>query len=136
MSKSLGNAIYLSDSPDEITKKVKGMYTDPGHLRVEDPGKVEGNVVFTYLDIFDEKKDEVADLKSQYTKGGLGDVVIKKRLAKVLQDLIAPIRTKRESLAKDPDFAMNILKEGTARVQAVAKQTIREVKEAIKIDYF
>ena len=98
MSKSLNNTIHLSDSLDEITKKVMSMYTDPNHIHVNDPGKVEGNVVFAYLDIFDNNKEELADLKKQYKKGGLGDVVIKKRLIGILEDFISPIRTKREEL--------------------------------------
>jgi len=96
MSKSLGNAIYLSDSADEVAKKVMQMYTDPDHIRVSDPGKVEGNTVFTYLDIFDPDTQEVAQLKQQYQKGGLGDVVLKKRLIEVLNAFLDPIRERRE----------------------------------------
>ncbi len=136
MSKSLNNAIYLSDSDKEIEEKVMQMYTDPGHVHVEDPGKVEGNVVFIYLDIFDSNKEEVEKLKADYIKGGLGDVLIKKRLAEILKTLIKPIREKREALAKDPDYVMNILKEGTAKVRLAAAQTLKEVRAAIKIDYF
>lgn len=136
MSKSLGNAIYLSDTKEAITEKVMQMYTDPNHLRVEDPGRVEGNVVFSYLDIFDPNQSEVAELKAQYEKGGLGDVKIKQRLIGVLEDLIAPIRTRREELAKDPEKVMQILKEGTAKAQAVGEETMREVRKALKIDYF
>jgi tryptophanyl-tRNA synthetase len=136
MSKSLNNAIFLADSDKEIEEKVMKMYTDPTHIHVQDPGKVEGNVVFTYLDIFDPNTQEVSDLKEQYKKGGLGDVVIKKRLIKILQEVIGPIRIKREELAKDPAYIMNILKEGTEKVQAIAKQTISEVKTALKINYF
>jgi tryptophanyl-tRNA synthetase len=136
MSKSLGNTINLADSNEEIEKKVMLMYTDPNHIRVEDPGTVEGNVVFQYLDIFDPKKDEVAELKKQYEKGGLGDVVIKKRLIGILQDLISPIRERREYLAKDPKKVMDILKEGTEKARQAAQQTMREVRQAMKIDYF
>lgn len=136
MSKSLNNAIYLSDSNEAILEKVMQMYTDPTHIHVQDPGKVEGNVVFTYLDIFDNNKDEINELKQQYTKGGLGDVVIKKRLAQILQDVISPLRTKREELAKNPAYVMNILKEGTEKVKGIAEQTMSEVRKAIKIDYF
>jgi len=136
MSKSLGNAIYLSDSPEEISKKVMNMFTDPGHIHVQDPGKVAGNVVFSYLDMFDPKKEEVAELKQQYEKGGLGDVVIKKRLIAILDELLAPIRERRENLAKDPKKIMEILEEGTKKAQEVAKETMREVREAIRIDYF
>jgi tryptophanyl-tRNA synthetase len=136
MSKSLGNCIYLSDSAEEISKKVMDMYTDPKHIHVEDPGQVEGNVVFTYLDVFDPNKTEVAELKTQYQKGGLGDVVIKKRLAAVLENVIGPIRVRREELAKDPEAVMQILRDGTARARETAQKTMAEVRKAIKIDYF
>jgi len=136
MGKSLNNAIYLSDSRDEISKKVMNMYTDPGHIHVEDKGKVEGNVVFAYLDIFDTNKSEIEELKEQYEKGGLGDVVIKKRLINILEDIIGPIRTKREELAKDKDKVMQILEEGTSKARIIAKETMAEVKRVMKIDYF
>lgn len=136
MSKTLNNAIYLSDNAEEIEKKVMMMYTDPKHLHVNDPGSVEGNVVFSYLDIFDPKKDEVAALKEQYTKGGLGDVVIKKRLAQLLEETIAPIRDRRENLAKDPKKIMEILKEGTEKARETSQKTLAEVKQALKINYF
>ncbi len=136
MSKSLGNAIYLSDSAEEIKQKVMNMYTDPNHLHVEDPGKVDGNTVFAYLDIFDGNKDEVAKLKEDYKKGGLGDVTLKNRLNDILQKLLAPIRDKREDLAKDPDAIMKILQEGSKKAQAVANKTLLEVKSAMKLDYF
>lgn len=135
-SKSLGNAIHFSDSDEEIAKKVMGMYTDPNHIRVEDPGKVEGNVVFTYLDIFDSRKDEVEDLKKQYMKGGLGDVAVKKRLIQVLQDFIGPIRTKRQELEKDKAAVMKIVEEGTKRVQEEAKAYMKEMKKHMGIGYF
>lgn len=136
MGKSLNNAIYLSDSLEEITKKVMSMYTDPNHIHVNDPGKIDGNVVFAYLDIFDKNKEELVELKKQYKKGGLGDVVIKKRLISILEDFINPIRTKREELAKNPNLVMKILEEGTVKAQAVAKETMAEVKKALKINYF
>jgi tryptophanyl-tRNA synthetase len=136
MSKSLGNCIYLSDSDKAIEEKVMSMYTDPDHVRVEDPGKVEGNVVFTYLDIFDPNKEEVAELKTQYQKGGLGDVVIKKRLVEVLKKLITPIREKREELAQNPEQVMATLKKGTEKARAFSAKTLEEVKSALKIDYF
>lgn len=136
MGKSLDNGIYLSDSYEEISKKVMNMYTDPKHIHVEDPGTVEGNVVFTYLDIFDTDKEELKDLKKQYKKGGLGDVVIKKRLIDVLEKTISPIRTKREELAKNPEEIMKILEDGTQRARATAKETMAEVKKALKINYF
>ena len=135
-SKSLGNAIYLSDSLKEIEEKVMQMYTDPSHVHVADPGKVEGNAVFAYLDAFDPKKEEVALLKEQYMKGGLGDVVIKKRLISVLEDVIAPIRARRQELEKDPMAVMKVLEEGTKRVRLVAKEKMDLVKKSIKIDYF
>jgi tryptophanyl-tRNA synthetase len=136
MSKSLNNGIYLSDSKETIAQKVQSMYTDPNHIRVEDPGQVEGNVVFTYLDIFDEDKATVAELKEQYQKGGLGDVVLKKRLVEVLENLIAPIRTRREELAKNPDAIMHILKKGTEEACRVGEQTMSEVRKALHINYF
>lgn len=136
MSKSLNNGIYLSDDLEEITKKVMSMYTDPDHIHVNDPGKVEGNVVFSYLDIFDPNKSEIQELKDQYIKGGLGDVIIKKRLINILEDLINPIRTKREELAKNPDEIMKILEEGTIKARIVAKETMAEVRKALKINYF
>ncbi len=136
MSKSLGNCIYLSDSDIEIKKKVMQAYTDPNHIRVEDPGQVEGNVVFTYLDIFDPNKEEVEELKKQYKKGGLGDVVLKERLTKVLIDLITPIRQKREGLAKDKEAILEIIKTGNKKAQQYAEETMKEVRRAMKIDYF
>ncbi|MCB9493533.1 MAG: tryptophan--tRNA ligase [Epsilonproteobacteria bacterium] len=136
MSKSLGNAIFLSDQPDELTKKVMSMYTDPNHVHVNDPGQVEGNTVFAYLDIFDQRTDEVAELKAHYQRGGLGDVVLKKRLNEVLQTLLEPIRTRRQELAKDRGQVMQLLQEGTEQARAVASQTMQSVKAAMKIDYF
>ena len=111
-------------------------FTEPNHLKIEDKGSVEGNVVFTYLDAFDEDKKAVAELKEQYQKGGLGDVTIKKRLIKVLIDFITPIRTRREELAKDKKAILNILKEGTEKARVEARKTMQEVRQALKIDYF
>ncbi len=136
MSKSLNNAIYLSDSNEIIEEKVKAMYTDPDHIHVEDPGKIEGNVVFSFLDVFDEDKDGLEKLKEQYKAGGLGDTVIKKRLTQILQDVITPIRERREYLAQDPKKVMDILKEGTIEANKIADETLRKVKEAIQINYF
>ena len=136
MSKSLGNGIYLSDSRAEIEKKVMAMYTDPTHVHVQDPGKVEGNVVFTYLDIFDTNHDEVEQLKEQYKKGGLGDVVIKKRLIDVLDNFLSPIRERRAVYEANPQLVTNILQAGTERARAIAKQTLAEVKNVMKINYF
>lgn len=135
-SKSLGNAIYLDDSLKEIEKKVMMMYTDPGHIHATDPGKIEGNVVFTYLDIFDQEKGEVEKLKERYRYGGLGDVEIKKRLIDVLENVIAPIRTKKRKFVKNPGFVEKLLREGTEKTRAVAKETMRKVRAVIKIDYF
>jgi tryptophanyl-tRNA synthetase len=136
MSKSLNNAIYLSDSYEEISKKVMSMYTDPNHIHIEDKGKIEGNVVFTYLDIFDENKEDLEELKNNYRNGGLGDVVIKKRLINILENLISPIRTKREELSKEREAVMKILEEGTKKARIVAKETMAEVKKVMKINYF
>ncbi|SFC50316.1 tryptophanyl-tRNA synthetase [Alkalibacterium subtropicum] len=136
MSKSLNNGIYLSDSADEIQKKIMKMYTDPNHIRVEDPGQVEGNVVFTYLDVFDEDKEKVQELKDQYRKGGLGDVKIKRYLNDVLQAKLQPIRERREAFAQDRDAVLEMLKEGSLKAEAVAAQTLDEVKEAMGINYF
>lgn len=136
MSKTLGNCIYLSDNADEIAKKVRTMYTDPGHLRVEDPGKVEGNPVFTYLDAFDPNKEEVAALKEHYQRGGLGDVKLKKRLTDVLIALLEPFNRRRAEYAGDPQHVMSLLKQGTERACSVTDQTLREVRRAMGIDYF
>jgi tryptophanyl-tRNA synthetase len=136
MSKSLGNAIYLSDSFEEVEKKVMMMYTDPRHIHASDPGTVEGNIVFEYLDAFDLKKDEVGELKAKYQKGGLGDVEIKKRLVRVLSELLTPIREKREHLEKDPKYIMDLLEEGTKKARKVAKKTLEDVRHAMRIEYF
>ena len=145
MSKSLGNCIYLSDDEDTIKKKVMSMYTDPNHIRVEDPGNVEGNVVFTYLDVFAKDEDfnkylpeykNLDELKEHYRRGGLGDVVIKKFLNNILQDLLRPIREKRESLSKNITYVYDVLKSGTKMAQEEANKTIKSVKKAMNIDYF
>ncbi|MEK7478514.1 MAG: tryptophan--tRNA ligase [Patescibacteria group bacterium] len=136
MGKSLGNAIYLSDSLKEISEKVMMMYTDPAHLKVSDPGHVKGNMVFIYLDVFDPNKDEVEKLKKQYKKGGLGDVVVKKRLIGVLENLIKPIRERREELAKDQSNIIKILENGTLKAQEVVQETLEEVRRAMRLDYF
>ncbi|MBF0713520.1 tryptophan--tRNA ligase [Gemella sp. GH3] len=136
MSKSLNNGIYLSDSPDEIKAKIMKMYTDPNHIRVEDPGQVKGNVVFTYLDIFDPNKEEVAELKAQYERGGLGDVKLKLRLNEIMQELLRPIRERREEFAKDKEEVYRILKLGSDNAKEVAAKTLDEVKDAMGINYF
>ena len=145
MSKSIGNCIYLKDSPEEIRKKVFAMYTDPNHVRVEDPGSVEGNVVFTYLDVFCKEDSfskylpeykSLEELKEHYRRGGLGDVKIKKFLNDILQEELKPIRERREELAKNPEYVYNVLKEGTKKAREKARQTLDEVKKAMKINYF
>lgn len=145
MSKSLGNCIYLSDTPDEIKTKVMSMFTDPDHLRIEDPGKVEGNTVFAYLDAFatDDHFAEflpdyknLDELKDHYRRGGLGDVKIKKFLIKVLQTELKPIYDRRLELAKDTDAVYEILRKGTQKAQAKAAQTLAKVRHAMQIDYF
>jgi len=136
MSKSLGNAIYLSDSADTVRDKAQKMYTDPNHLRVEDPGTVEGNPVFAYLDAFDPDKGELEEMKAHYRRGGLGDTAVKRRLLAVLLPELENIRTRREEFAKDPAQVMGMLREGTAKARAVAAQTLEEVRRAMRIDYF
>ncbi|MGV3202366.1 tryptophan--tRNA ligase [Limosilactobacillus reuteri] len=136
MSKSLGNAIYLSDDADTVQKKVMSMYTDPTHIKVSDPGHVEGNTVFTYLDIFDPDKEQVAKFKEQYQAGGLGDVKIKRYLNEVLEAELEPIRKRREEYAANLDYVDQVLKEGSARANEVANQTLKEVRDAIGINYF
>ncbi len=135
MSKTLKNAIFLSDPENEVAKKVKGMYTDPGHLRVEDPGKVEGNPVFTYLDAFDPDKTKSISLKERYSKGGLGDSNVKKYLLEVLEGFLSPIRRRRQEIAKDPQEVWNILFQGTEEARLVASSTLSEVKKAMGINY-
>jgi len=136
MSKSLNNAIYLSDDEDTIQKKVMSMFTDPTHIKVSDPGHVEGNTVFTYLDIFDEDKAKVADLKAQYQAGGLGDVKIKRYLNEVLQATLKPIRERREQYAQDIPGVYDILKQGSEKANRVANKTLDEVRDAMGINYF
>jgi tryptophanyl-tRNA synthetase len=136
MGKSLNNAIYLSDSSEEVKKKVMGMMTDPNHLKIEDPGTVEGNPVFEYLSAFDKDTDGLEDLKNHYKQGGVGDVEVKKRLIAVLENFLAPIREKRIEASKDPQAVMDMLKEGGEKARIVATQTLKEVKEAMNINYF
>ena len=145
MSKSLGNCIYLSDEQKEVEKKVKSAYTDPAHLQVEDPGHVEGNVVFTYLDAFATDDDFVQfwpdyknldEVKDHYRRGGLGEMKCKKFLMKVLNDRLEPIRQRRHEFEKDIPEVYNILKKGSEAAREVAAQTLHEVKEAMRINYF
>lgn len=133
MSKSQGNAIPLSASDAEIDSAVQRMYTDPNHLRASDPGQVEGNVVFTYLDAFDTDAEAVADLKAQYRLGGLGDMVLKRRLTTILQTTIAPIRERRAALGHNPDFIMDVLRAGTAKSREVTERTKQEVFSGLGI---
>lgn len=145
MSKSLGNCIYLSDTPEDVKKKVMSMYTDPEHIRVEDPGKLEGNCVFTYLDAFSSEEDfkeflpdykNLDELKEHYTRGGLGDVKVKKFLNNVLQKQLEPIRARRHEYEKDIPGVYDILRQGTKAAYEAAEQTLNEVKASMKINYF
>lgn len=135
MSKSLGNVINLKSTAKEIEQAVKMMFTDPGHLRVEDPGKIEGNVVFSYLDIFDPDTAGLEEMKAHYQRGGLGDGVVKKRLNGLLQDFLAPIRAERERLAKDPAEVIRAVRRGTDKGIETVSATMREVRSAMGIDY-
>ena len=145
MSKSLGNCIYLKDSEEEVRNKVFGMYTDPDHIKITDPGKIEGNVVFTYLDVFCKSDsfskylpeyNNLDELKEHYQRGGLGDVKIKKFLFEILNEELKPIRERIELLAKDPEKIKEILQEGTMRARKVAAETLKEVKTAMRLNYF
>ena len=131
MSKSAGNALPLSAGPDEIRAAVRKMFTDPGHLRAEDPGRVEGNVVFTWLDAFDGDPVEVDELKAHYRAGGLGDAVVKRRLEDILQALLAPIRERRSTLAADLGYVTSVLRAGTSRAQEVTGTTLAGVRDGI-----
>jgi len=136
MGKSLGNAIFLGDSADAVRDKVKKMYTDPGHLRADDPGKVEGNPVFDYLDAFDPDKAGLDAMKAHYSRGGLGDVAVKRRLLDVLMPELDAIRARRMEFAQDPAQVMSILRQGSEKARAVAARTLSEVRKAMKTDYF
>ena len=136
MSKSLGNAIYLADDADTLKKKVMSMYTDPNHIHIEDPGQIEGNMVFTYLDIFDSDKQKVEELKEHYQAGGLWDVKIKRYLNEVLEAKLGPIRERRAEFAKDIPAVYDMLKAGSQKANEVAEQTLAEVRAAIGVNYF
>lgn len=145
MSKSLGNCIYLSDSAEDVWQSVRSMYTDPDHLRVDDPGKVEGNMVFTYLDAFCQPEDfaefwpeyqSLDELKAHYRHGGLGDMKCKKFLNSVLNKMLEPMRLRRREFEQDIPEIFNILRKGTEQARAVAAQTMDEVRRAMQIDYF
>jgi tryptophanyl-tRNA synthetase len=133
MGKSLGNAIFLSDPPDVVSKKVMGMYTDPQHIHADLPGTVEGNPVFAYLDAFDPDTAAVDELKRRYRAGGLGDVAVKRRLIDVLEGFLAPIRARRNELARSPETVARILREGTSRGRDVARRTVAEVRRALRL---
>ena len=145
MSKSLGNCIYLSEEADEIRKKVMSMFTDPNHLRIDDPGSLEGNTVFTYLDAFCRPEhfgrylpeyEDLDALKAHYQRGGLGDVKVKKFLNNVLQEALEPIRSRRKELQKDIPYIYEVLKKGSEEAEKMAAQTLEKVRNAMKINYF
>lgn len=145
MSKSLGNCIYLSDEADEVQKKIMSMYTDPGHLRVQDPGKIEGNTVFTYLDAFSRPEHfelylpeypNLAELKAHYQRGGLGDVKVKRFLNAIMQEELTPIRERRKEFEKDIPAIYEMLKNGCEVARTAAAETLSDVKKAMKINYF
>ena len=145
MSKSLNNCIYLADSADDVKKKIMSMFTDPGHLRVQDPGKVEGNPVFMYLEAFSTQEHferylpdyaNLQELEDHYARGGLGDVKVKKFLNNVMQEVLEPIRNRRKEFARDIPAIYEILKKGSEEAEAVAAVTLSEVKRAMKINYF
>jgi tryptophanyl-tRNA synthetase len=131
MSKSRGNAVQLSASADEIREAVRRMFTDPNHTKASDPGSVEGNVAFTYLDALDQDHIAVEDLKARYIRGGLGDSIVKKRLDDVLQAFLAPIRDRRRALARDPGYVLQVVKRGTARAREITDATLRDVRAAL-----
>lgn len=145
MSKSLGNSIYLADTEDEVKRKVMSMYTDPDHIRIEDPGRIEGNTVFTYLEAFSRPEyfeeylpdyANLDELKEHYKRGGLGDVKVKKFLNRVMQEELAPIRKKRKELEKDIPYVYEVLRKGSEVAESVAAGTLDDVKRAMKINYF
>lgn len=145
MSKSLGNCIYLAEEPEEIKRKVMSMYTDPDHIKITDPGKLEGNTVFTYLDAFSKPEhferylpeyQNLDELKAHYQKGGLGDVKVKKFLNNVLQEELEPIRSRRKKYQKDIAYVYDILKKGSREAEQIAQKTLNDVKNAMRINYF
>lgn len=135
MSKSLGNCIYISDSAEEVEKKVRGMYTDPNRLKPTDPGTVEGNPVFIYHDAFNTNKEEVIDLKKRYREGTVGDVEVKQKLALAINKMLEPMRERRTNLQNDPERMNEILRQGSEKGKEVANETLKQVKVAMKIDY-
>ena len=135
MSKSIGNTIYLGEETESLKKKVKSMYTDPGHLRVEDPGKVEGNPVFTYLDAFGTDLAKIVELKEHYERGGLGDSTLKNYLFEVLEGFLRPIRERRKEFAKDKHEVLKMLLKGSQKAYEQAEKTLKEVKQVMCLDY-
>lgn len=145
MSKSLGNCIYLAEEPEEVRKKIMSMFTDPGHIKVTDPGKLEGNTVFTYLDAFctDEhfqrylpEYANLDELKAHYQRGGLGDVKVKKFLNNVIQEELEPIRNRRKEFEKDIAYVYEVLRKGSVEAEKAAQETLDKVKAAMRINYF
>lgn len=136
MSKSLGNAIFLADEPEVIEKKVMSMFTDPNHIRIEDPGDVKNNPVFIYLDAFCKDRKKLEELKAHYKKGGLGDVTVKKYLNEVLQEELKPIRERRKVYEQNIDEVYKILLEGSIKARKVAQETLNNVRKAIGVEYF
>ncbi len=135
MSKSLNNCIYLSDDKEEVKKKVMGMYTDPNRVKASDPGKVEGNPVFIYHDVFNENKKEVEDLKKRYREGKVGDVEVKQKLAEVINDILEPMRERRAKLEKNPEKVEEILRDGVEKGREITKEVLIKVKKSMKINY-
>ncbi len=145
MSKSLGNCIYLADTADEVRRKIMSMYTDPLHLQVSDPGHLEGNTVFTYLDAFSRQEHfgrylpdyaNLDELKAHYQRGGLGDVKVKKFLVNIMQEILEPIRSRRKELERDIPAVYEILRRGSQEARETAARTLAEVKSAMRINYF
>lgn len=136
MGKSLNNAIYLTDEPEVIRQKVMSMYTDPNHIKVSDPGDTKNNPVFIYLDVFCKDRAKFKELKNQYEKGGLGDVVCKRYLNEVLQEILAPIRERRKELEKNFDAVKEIYKQGSLKARAVASETLKRIRKNVGVEYF
>lgn len=135
MGKSLNNAIYLSDSDEEIEKKIMSMYTDPNRIHPTDPGKVEGNPVFIYQDAFNDNKEEVEDLKERYQKGTVGDIEVKEKLSKAIKGFLAPFKERRSVWENNPDKVDELIVNGTTKARAVFKETLSEMKDAMGFDY-
>lgn len=136
MGKSLGNCIYLKDEPDVIKQKIMSMYTDPNHIKVTDPGDTKNNPVFIYLDVFCKDREKFEEMKANYEKGGLGDVVCKKYLNEVMQEVLAPIRERRKELEKNMDYVYKVFEEGSKKANQIAENTLKRVREALGLEYF